>query len=268
MLPDIVWVEFRGEPALQLRGQQGERAIVLLRGGQLVSWLPAQGVEQLYCSPLTPAGATQPLRGGVPIVFPQFAALGPLPRHGFARISPWEWQNTGVIQGVPSVTLRLKSSARTRGLWPHDFLCDLNIGLDANQLTMTLAICNTGSLPLQFTAALHTYLRVGCTASAHLRGLPGQGAELRLEGPLDRIFYGTPGSLQLQSELGCLEIDRSGFADVVVWNPGPNSGIADLPAEDHTVFACVEAATIANPITLLPGAVFSAAQSLRWCPPE
>ena len=42
----------------------------------------------LYQSPLPPAEAS-PARGGVPVLFPQFADQGPLIKHGFARRRLW-----------------------------------------------------------------------------------------------------------------------------------------------------------------------------------
>ena len=42
--------------------------------------------------------------------------------------------------------------------------------------------------------------------------------------------------------------------DVVVWNPGPDADIADLPGDEWRRFVCVEAAAVELPVTLAPGA--------------
>ena len=57
-------------------------------GAQLVSARLSDAADVLYLSPLS--SETAPARGGVPVLFPQFSELGPLPKHGFARTSQWE----------------------------------------------------------------------------------------------------------------------------------------------------------------------------------
>ena len=78
-----------GQPAMHLRAPDGAQATVLLHGAHTVSWIPAGDQERLYLSPLAVAGPGQSVRGGVPVIFPQFNAQGPLPRHGFARDRAW-----------------------------------------------------------------------------------------------------------------------------------------------------------------------------------
>ena len=79
-----------GLDALELIAPDGARAVVALHGAHVLSWTPAGAPEQLYLSPKSEFTAGQAIRGGVPVCFPQFAARGPLPKHGFARTRPWQ----------------------------------------------------------------------------------------------------------------------------------------------------------------------------------
>ncbi|MFD2452843.1 aldose epimerase family protein [Ideonella paludis] len=63
---------------------------MLLHGGHLVSWVPLGQGEQLYLSPTTRYGAGSSVRGGMPVIFPQFNTRGPLPRHGLVRTRGWQ----------------------------------------------------------------------------------------------------------------------------------------------------------------------------------
>ena len=88
------WVEeisVAGQPAFCLRNAVGDQVVVLQHGAQILSWMTADGVERLYCTSRLPS-EPKPVRGGVPVIFPQFNQRGPdfsLPRHGFARQLPW-----------------------------------------------------------------------------------------------------------------------------------------------------------------------------------
>ena len=83
---------FLGQPAVTLATAGGDRATVLLHGAQVVSWIPAGGSERLYLSERSRYGDGKGVRGGVPVVFPQFNRRGPdfsLPKHGFVRTRAW-----------------------------------------------------------------------------------------------------------------------------------------------------------------------------------
>ena len=71
--------EFNGHPAVALQSSDGARATILLHGAHLVSWVPAGGQEQIYLSPTSAYGEGQAVRGGVPVIFPQFSTRGTLP---------------------------------------------------------------------------------------------------------------------------------------------------------------------------------------------
>ena len=86
--------EYNGHPAVALQSSDGARATVLLHGGHLVSWIPAGGQEQLYVSPTSQYGEGQAVRGGVPVIFPQFSSRGTLPRHGLLRTRGWQLADT------------------------------------------------------------------------------------------------------------------------------------------------------------------------------
>ena len=154
-------------PRVRLSHPSGGTADVYLHGAHVTSWIPAGGSEALFLSRAAAFGPGKAIRGGVPVIFPQFAAMGPLPKHGFARTQPWERVDDA---GRPeAVRLRLRDSEETRALWPHAFAAELAVGLGDDWLSLELTIRNPGGAAFQFTAALHTYLRVrsrDCAASA------------------------------------------------------------------------------------------------------
>lgn len=269
---------FGGQPAVELAAPDGARAMVLLHGGQLVSWTPAGAPERLYLSPRASFGPGVSVRGGVPIVFPQFAQFGPLPRHGFARTREWTLAGQDAGSDDALAVLRLADDEATRALWPHAFVAELTLRVGGARLDVELAVENTGDDPLQFTAALHSYLRVADLGATRLQGLERlryrdqvRGTEqvegrdgLRFDGEVDRIYFDAARALHLHDGARSLRILAEGFGDVVVWNPGPGkaASLTDLPPDAFRHFACVEAAAIGNPIRLEPGDQWSGRQSL------
>jgi glucose-6-phosphate 1-epimerase len=274
-------VQVRGQPAVALHSADGARATVLLHGGHVVSWIPAGGEEQLYLSPRSAFGDGASIRGGVPVIFPQFSNRGTLPKHGLARTRAWTLDETPVHAargGHAQAVLRFAADARTRRLWPHDFEVELTVAVVGRQLDLELVVANRGEAPFEFTAALHTYLRTGDVVRAQLEGLQtvkyednttGQwqmqwGDVTQVVGALDRIYHDVPGPLTLREAGRRLEVSMTGFTDAVVWNPGPEGArqLADLPDEDWTRMLCVEAARIIEPVVLPPGEEWAGMQSL------
>lgn len=241
---------FEGAPAVRLQGPSGDAATVLLRGAQVISWVDAQGVERLYRSPTSPPAGPQAVRGGVPIIFPQFAARGPLMRHGWARTRVWTLLATDASAPEPQLSLQLHNAIGDDPQWPHACICTLTVGLLPRGLRMALAVENTGSTPFTFHAALHSYFAVPDVTQASVHGILPEAAVLSLREPIDQLFEAVAGPVELHSPSGLLRLERSGFDDVVVWNPGPDAVLADLPAGGYRDFVCVEPAAVVQPVRL------------------
>jgi glucose-6-phosphate 1-epimerase len=82
---------------------------------------------------------------------------------------------------------------------------------------------------------------------------------------IDRIYFDAPTQVQLQSALGTMELQQSGFTDMVVWNPGGGGAAAppDLPQDGFKHFLCVEAACIGKPVVLQAEQVWQGTQTIR-----
>lgn len=287
MPTSIAITRHQGQDALELQAPDGARATLLLHGAHLVSWIPAGADEQLYLSPRSAFATGQAVRGGVPVCFPQFAERGPLQKHGFARTKPWQLVTAEVGTDDALAVLRLNDDAATRMVWPHAFEAELSVRVAGRTLELELACENRGEEAFEFTAALHSYLRLAELGDASLRGLSGlhywdavaeqerqQRTDLLLPGSpgtedLDRIYYQVRQDLTLIEQTAGrperrLGIRQQGFADAVVWNPGAArcAQLADMPADGYRQMLCVEAAAIEHPVRLAPGEGWSGMQSL------
>ena len=87
-------------PAIRIAAPDGAQAIVTLYGAHLVSWKSSDGKERLFMSSASALDGSKAIRGGVPVIFPQFAERGAGLRHGFARTSTWRHIGDGVSAGA------------------------------------------------------------------------------------------------------------------------------------------------------------------------
>jgi len=69
----------------------GAQVQVTLGGGHICSWLTPDGIERLSSSPLNNLRSDIATRGGISVIFPQFASAGPSPKHGFVRLRQWSF---------------------------------------------------------------------------------------------------------------------------------------------------------------------------------
>ena len=251
----------QGAAAVRLHGRDGAHCTALLYGGQVVSWCDAYGRELLYLSPQSRLDGSAAVRGGIPVVFPQFAAQGPLQRHGFVRTQHWQLEPSDGRQS-DRITLVWHHMRENHADWPYDCRVQLHVQLLDQALQVELGVENTGTSPLPFCAALHTYLATADAASTQLHGLRTDGQAQHFAEPIDHLQFDQTQPMQLVTPQHTLRIAQQGFTDAVVWNPGAGHGLGDLPPDGHRHFVCVEAAQL-TPVVLAAGAHWRGSQTLR-----
>ncbi len=279
MKPSIENIEFHGIEAFRLNGPRGSSAIVSKLGAQVLSWITPDGREHLFLSDKAVFDGSVAIRGGVPVCFPQFADLGELPKHGFVRTLPWTENARRTGDDYALVTLEISDDAHTRSLWPHPFTAELTLMLEADRIDIEFCVTNTGDVPFEFTAALHSYLRLTQVEDIVIEGLYGhdyrdvaQGnifvrensTELVVDRYIDRVYHDIRRPQSLQAGNLSLAIQAQGFPDVVVWNPWVDhcARMADMPADGWRHMLCIEAAAAREPVLLPAGEEWYGRQTL------
>lgn len=272
-------IDFKGLPAVRLTAPDGANAIVTLHGAHIVAWTSSDGYERLYLSERSPFGGGKPIRGGIPLVFPQFYTYGNLPRHGFARNLAWHLDKLHKGKEFAGATFSLTDTPDTHAIWPHAFRCELTLTLARNRLDVEFSVENRDAQPLSFTCAMHTYLRVEHIESVELMGLQGctyldqtrnnakrteDRSAMDFSEETDRIYLTAPQDVTLREPNRSLNILTTNFPDLVVWNPWVErcAQISDMPPDGYKRMLCVEAAVVEHPITLKRGAEWWGRQTL------
>ena len=265
------------ETSIRIASRDGATAEMHWNGAHVTSWRPAQANrERLFLSRRTGRGDGVAIRGGIPVIFPQFASEGPLPKHGFARTSRWTLRER---TEADAATFELRDTEATRAIWPASFLATLTARIGGRELATTLTVENTGDAPFHFAAALHTYLRVDNIAQVEVAGLHGSQYRvssapnalrvdtddvLRITGEIDRVYVNAPQRVTLREPGHEVHVDSANFPDVVVWNPGAPkaAALSDMEPGGERHMLCIEAGAIQEPVTLAPGQTWSATQTL------
>ena len=216
----------------------GTSVDVALFGAHICSWktpgTAGQPVERLWMSSLAHMDGSAPIRGGIPIVWPQFANDGPHPLHGFARELPWVVVSAADDndQASASITLELTDSQSTRDgsyqepsvePFPWKFRLRFTITLGAGHLQLRLEARNEASVEaskMAFTACIHTYFRTADSTQVRLsKGLKGAPFIDKVDGMSSKIHGGADTPLHTSPELAdSLELDKAateskGFVD-------------------------------------------------------
>jgi glucose-6-phosphate 1-epimerase len=237
---------------------EGAEATISLFGAHLMSWKTADGQERLFLSQRSALDGSAAIRGGVPVIFPQFATRGDGLRHGFARTSTWriaeqagDWAEFALAQtDLPRNHFQS---------WPRAFELRLRVSLRGDALAMRYTVRNTGQQDFSWAGALHTYFALAEFERATLDGMPFTGA-------LDDIRPATP-ELRLDTGKGALLLAQQGFTEWVVWNPGAEgaAATADMDDGDYRRFVCVEPARVDKEV-LQAGAEWTGLHTISLIP--
>jgi len=247
----------------------------------------ASAIPVFYLSPQS-AGVGSPVRGGVPVLFPQFNDEGPLPKHGFVRTANWR-----ALDQAGHYMLRVGSSvANNQGDsnsespppdltpcdlappdWPHSAELVLEMHASGRQLELVLNVTNTGANAFSWTGGLHPYFSVSDLLQSRLEGLGDvpirdrfhpeitrqPDGDIHWDGQLYERLFDTASPVELHAGAARFRLSMSGFNQWMVWNPGIAGAQAmkDLPDADWQRFVCVEPVIVQRAVSLKPGERFS-----------
>lgn len=248
-------------------------------GAQILALAPR---DVFYCSPIL-NGSEVCLRGGQPVLFPQFADRGELKKHGFVRDVDWHLESVTETVGCTELCYSLNISSEDRPDrpdWPYAAVLNLRIKLAANALTQQFEVLNAGDVGFSWTGGLHPYFRVADLSAASLTGLSGVSYEDRYSGvessigplelrwdkePCEKLFAAAP-DLTLLSDVMSLKLSATGFDQWMIWNPGKRGAVDlnDLPDADWNKFVCIEPVCVSKPIALRPGECFTGKFEVSW----
>ncbi|CAD6590031.1 MAG: hypothetical protein ASARMPRED_004532 [Alectoria sarmentosa] len=201
----------------------GESVEVLLFGATVLSWKTAKGKENLFVSSKAHLDGSKAVRGGIPLVFPNFGpssnkATEGLPQHGFARTTKWEYLGKSSSEsstlpnssGDSSVKLDFGLSNAMLDKIPsewknYQFGITYSVTLGRDDLETSLAIRNTGEKDFEFQTLLHSYWAVDNISDVSVSGLEkisfadkvGGGKEeesgaITVSSEVDRVYHVDP----------------------------------------------------------------------------
>lgn len=276
---------FPSEDVIILDRGDGNSAIVHLFGATLLSW-KCKGKENLFLSSKAKFDKKKAIRGGVPLVFPNFGPWKLGPQHGFARIKPWSVAVPPTKGGEGNImaVLSLEDDEETRAMWNYRFRLVYTLELKEDSLVSTFVVHNTDTKSLGFTCLLHTYFRVADISSTSVSGLQGlkfndslkkdakdeieNRKEVVIDQNVDRVYKDSPRHIHIVSggdTARKIELITFNLPDTVVWNPWEVKAreMSDFDDEGYREMLCVEAGKVADPVTLTAGTHFECSQTFR-----
>jgi len=247
-------------------------------GAHVTSWM-VEGEEIMFLSKDAIFDGATPIRGGVPIIFPQFGP-GKIKQHGFARRCEWTVQSAQSSKDKAVAVFTLEPNDYTMEMWPHKFLLTFTVTIEKNTLLLDFNVKNTSEEKYDFTSAFHTYFELSDVSTLKIKGLQGKkyldslfdGKEFTEEREavtiaenVDRIYQNVEWPVSYNKDGKQVQIS-SNVPDCVVWNPWIEKAKAmkDFRDEQYTNMVCIEPGACLTPIPLEPGNDFSMTKTVSF----
>ncbi|GET92405.1 aldose 1-epimerase-like protein [Leishmania tarentolae] len=281
----------RGRNSVTIHNEDGSSITVYEQGAHISSWKTKDGKEHLYLSPTAIVADRTPLRGGVPLIFPQFGAYGPMQQsHGFARTRVWKIEDAQ--NGKASFSLRVSLYELLPGDSavidsPQNAATLLyTICFSNTELKLRMKVTNTSDeecAPFQF--AFHTYFAVSDVSQTVVSGVSRSpfvdNGKARgdpntplsppeklciISGEHDRVYPDQSCAIVLQ-DMGAktaLQISSPNLSDVCLWNPGESkcAAMKDMPPDGYKHFICVEHGKLLKKVVVPPRSSWTGTQEI------
>jgi glucose-6-phosphate 1-epimerase len=245
-------------------------AEIYLHGAQVTGFQKRDEPPLLFLSQCSRFDRGQPIRGGVPLIFPWFGAREGEPSHGFARLTEWTLHES-VALPEGGVTLRFSLPEIAESAFWSSFMANYIVTV-TDCLTLELMVTNTTpEQEFTFENCLHTYFEVGDIGGVSITGLKGaayldqvdnfaqktEAAEaIRITSEVDRIYLDTTSVVEIHDARRArkVRIEKSGSASTVVWNPWIAKGqqMPDFGNDEYKRMVCVESGNVARNRLALP----------------
>ena len=268
----VTFLEGRGEMQMVEIATAWSTAEIYLHGAHVTNFKNHDAPPLLFLSQCSRFEEGQPIRGGIPVIFPWFGPQEGLPMHGFARLTPWEVREIlPAPDGSVSVRFRLPNRPEASAYPP--FLAEYVVTVN-KALTLELIVTNKSSdAKLEFEGCLHTYFAVDDITATSIVGLKGVSyldkvanfarkketeEAIRISSEVDRVYLNATGPVEIHDErLGrVIRIAKEHSASTVVWNPwmAKAQQMPDFGNDEYQNMVCVESGNVnANRLSLEPG---------------
>jgi glucose-6-phosphate 1-epimerase len=249
---------------------------IYIQGAHVAAFQPKGQEPVIFMSRKSDFLPGKPIRGGVPLAFPWFAADTkmdrvdgkPGPQHGFARIQDWTVAFAALAADELHMTFTLGPTEMSRSMGFDQFRLKFDVTV-GRSLTMQFTVANDADKPLMIEEAMHTYFHVGDIHEVSLTGLeqtsfidktdnfkvkPAAHAALTFTGITDRVYPNTAAPLTIHDPLlkRTITNTKKGSNTTVVFNPWRE--LPDLgPDEWHEMLAVETVNAGANTVTVEAG---------------
>lgn len=267
----VTFLDGRGELPMIEVTTAWSTAEIYLHGAHVTHFKKKDEPPLLFLSQCSRFAQNEPIRGGIPVIFPWFGARESFPQHGFARLKSWELKEFAPApDGSVSVRFRLPDCPEASAFPP--FTADYVVTVDES-LTLQLTITNESKdQDLAFENCLHTYFEVGDIKEISVTGLKAKryldnvanfaektetNDAIQFTSEVDRIYLNATEPIEMvDRRLGRkVRIEKHGSVSTVVWNPWITKAqqMPDFGNEEYERMVCVESGNVAlNSIKLPP----------------
>src|SRR5690349_10119274 len=268
----VMFLDGQGELPMIGISTMWSSAEVYLQGAHITTFRKHGEAPLTFMSQCSRFTEGQPIRGGIPVVFPWFGMREGMGNHGFARVKDWELKEFAPApDGSVSVRFRLPDCPEASAFPP--FTADYVITV-SQVLKLQLIVTNKAAEdPLTFENCFHTYFEVGDVTAISILGLNGvsyldkvanfaprkeTNEAIRIASEVDRIYLNTTGPVEIHDPRLSRKIivDKQGSNSTVVWNPwiARSQQMPDFGNDEYQRMVCIETGNVSsNEITLPPG---------------
>lgn len=281
----VTFLEGRGElPMIEIT-TPWSTAEIYLQGAHVTHFMKQHEPPLLFLSQCSRFEEGQPIRGGIPIIFPWFGPREGMGAHGFARVKAWELREfVPEPDGSVSVRLRLPDYPEAATYPPFELEYVVKV---SQQLSLELIVTNKSPEDrLEFEESFHPYFAVDDISAVSVVGLEGctyldrvadfvrkveTERGIRISSEVDRTYLNATGNVEIHdARLGRLiRMEKANSASTVLWNPwiAKAQQLPDFGNDEYCNMVCVEPGNVAsNKIALHPGESSSLKVKLSTAP--
>jgi glucose-6-phosphate 1-epimerase len=266
----VAFIDGRGELPMIEVSTAWSTAEIYLHGAHVTHFQKKGDAPLLFLSQCSRFGQNEPIRGGIPVIFPWFGPREGMPQHGFARLKAWELKEVApAADGSVSVRFYLPEYPEASAFPPFtvEYVVTVN-----ESLGLELLITNKSKdEAFTFEDCLHTYFEVEDISSVSVTGLKGvtyldkvanfaekkeAGDAIKVSSEVDRIYQNTTEKVEIRDEKlrRKITVEKHGSVSTVVWNPwiAKAQQMPDFGNDEYQRMICVESGNVASNSIRLP----------------